>query len=114
MQISKEQHRDKKAFFNEQCIKLEENNRTGKTRDLFRKIRDIKGTFCPKMGTIKDRNGGDLVNTEKIKKRWKEYTGELYKKDLNEQDYYDGVISHPELDILENEVKCALGRTAVN
>ena len=78
--------RDKKAFFNEQCIKLEENNRRGKTRDLFRKIEDIKGTFCPKMGTIKDRNGGDLVNTEKIKKRWKEYTEELYKKDLNEPD----------------------------
>ena len=66
------------------------------------------------MGTIKDRNSRDLVEAEEIKKRWNEYTEELYKKDLNEQDYYDGVISHPELDILENEVKCALGRTAVN
>ena len=89
MQSSKEQHGDKKAFFNEQCIKLEENNRRGKTRDLFRKIGDIKGTFHPKKGTIKDRNGRDLVDAKEIKKRWKEYTEELYKKDLNELDYYE-------------------------
>ena len=105
--------RDKKAFFNKQCIKLEENNRRGKTRDLFRKIGDIKGTFCPKMGTIKDINGRDLVDTEEIKKRWKEYT-ELYKKDPNEPDYYDGVVSHPEPNNLESKVRWALGSTAVN
>ena len=81
--------RDKKAFFNEQCIKLEEKNRREKTRDLFRKIGDIKGTLCPRMGTIKDRNGRDLVDTDEIKKRWKQYTEERYKKDLNELDYYD-------------------------
>ena len=71
---------DKKAFFNEQCIKLEENNRMGETRDLFKKTGDIKGTFCPKMGTIKDRSSRDLVDTKEIKKRWKEYMEELYKK----------------------------------
>ena len=87
--------RDKKACFSEQCIKLEENNRRQKTRDVFRKIGDIKGTFCPKMGTIKHRNGRDLVDAEEIKKRWKEHMEELYKKDLNEPDYYNGVVSHP-------------------
>ena len=97
----------KKVFFNEWCIKLEENNRRGKTRDFFRKIGDIKGTFCPKMNTIKDINGRDLVNTEEIKKRWKEYTEELYKKDPNELDCYDGTVSHPEPDILESKVKRA-------
>ena len=81
--------RDKKAFFNEQCIKLEEKNRREKTRDLFRKIGDIKGTLCPRMGTTKDRNGRDLVDTDEIKKRWKQYTEERYKKDLNELDYYE-------------------------
>ena len=106
--------RDKKVFFNEQCIKLEENNSRRKTRDLFRKIGDIKRTFCPKMGTIKDINGKDLVDTEEIKKRWKEYMEELYKKDPNELDYYDGVVSHPEPDILECKVEWALGSTAVN
>ena len=85
----------------------------GKTRDLFRKIEDIKGAFCPKMGTIKDRNGRDLVDAEEIKKRWKQYTEQLYKKDLNELDYYDGVNSYPEPDILESEVRWALGSTAV-
>ena len=97
-----------KAFPSEQCTKLEESSRSGKARDLLRKTGDIKGTFCPKMGTIKDRNGGDLVNAEEIKKRWKEYTEELYKKDLNELDYYDGVVSHPELDILESIINWAL------
>ena len=106
--------RGKMAFFNEQCIKLEENNRSGKTRDLLRKIEDIKGIFCPKVGTIKDRNGRDLVNAEEIKKRWKEYAEEVYKTDLNEPDHYDGVVNHVEPDILECEVRWALGSTAVN
>lgn len=78
--VPKKSTTDKKAFFNEQCIKLEENNTRGETRDLFRKIGDIKGTICPKMGTIKDRNSRDLVDTEEIKKRWKEYMEELSKK----------------------------------
>ena len=106
--------RDKKAFFNEQSIKLAENNRRGKTRDLFRKTGNIKEIFHPKIGTIKDRNSRDLVDAEEIKKRRKEYMEELYKKDLNELDYYDAVVSHPEPDILEHEVKWALGSTAVN
>ena len=105
---------DKQGFFNEQCIKLEENNRRGKTSHLLRKIVGIKETFCPKMGKIKDRNSRDLVDAEEIKKRRKEYMEELYKKDLNELDYYDAVVSHPEPDILEHEVKWALGSTAVN
>ena len=87
---------------------------SGTLRRVGCKIGNIKGTFHPKVGTIKDRNSRHLVDTEAIKKRWKEYTGELYKKDLNEQDYYDSVVSHPELAILESEVKCALGSTAVN
>ena len=78
------ERRDKKAFFNERCIKLEENNRRGKTRELFRKIVNIKGAFCPKMGIIKNRNGRDLIEAEEIQKRWKEYMEELYEKDLNE------------------------------
>ena len=78
--VPKKSTTDKKAFFNKQCIKLEENNTRGETRDLFRKIGDIKGTSCPKMGTIKDRNSRDLVDTEEIKKRWREYMEELYKK----------------------------------
>ena len=77
-------------------MEIEENNRRGKTRDLIRKIGDIKGTFCPKLGTIKDRNCRDLLDAEEIKKRWKEYTEELYKKDLSEPDYYDGMVHHPE------------------
>ena len=92
---------------------IEENNKRGKTRDLFRKIR-IKGAFCPKMGTIKNKNVRDLVDAEEIKKSWKEYIKELYKKDLNELNYYDGVISQPETDILEYEVKWTLKSTAVN
>ena len=97
--------RDKKDFFNEQCIIIDGNNKRGKTRDLIRKIRNIKGAFCPKMGTIMDRNGRDLVDAEEIKKRWKGYTEELYKKDLHELDYYNGVVCYPESDILECEVK---------
>ena len=77
---------DKKAFLSEQCTEVEEDNRMGKTRDLFKKIRDTKGTFHVKMSTIKDRNGMDLTETENIKKRWQEYTEELHKKDLNDPD----------------------------
>ena len=99
--------RDKKAFFSDQCKVIEENNRMGKTRDLFKKIRDTKGTFQAKMGSIKDRNSMDLTEVEVIKKRWQEYT-ELYKKDLHNQNNHDGVITHLEPDILECEVKWAL------
>ena len=97
--------RDKKVFLSKQCKKIEENNREGKTRDLFKKIRDTKGTFHAMMGTIKDRNGMDLTEAEDIKKRWEEYTAELYKKDLHDPDNHDGVITHLEPDILECEVK---------
>ena len=98
--------RDKKAFLSDQCKEIEENNRMGKTRDRVKKIRDTKGTFHAKMGTIKDRNGRDLTEAEDIKKRWQEYT-ELYKKDLHDPDNHDDVITHLELDILECEVKWA-------
>ena len=100
--------RDKKAFLSDQCKDIEENNRMGKTRDLFKKIRDTKGTFHAKMDSIKDRNGMELTEAEDIKKRWQEYTEELYKKDLHNQDNHDGVITHLEPDILEREVKWAL------
>ena len=93
--------RDKKAFFSDQCKETEEKNRMGKTRDLFRKIGETKGTFYGKIGTIKDRNGMDLTEAEDIKKRWQEYTGELYKKDLHDPDNHDGVITHLEPDILD-------------
>ena len=106
--------RDKKAFFSDQCKEIEENNRMGKTRYLFKKIRDIKGTFHAKMGSIKDRNGIDLTEAEDIKKRWQEYTEELYKKDLHDPDNHDGVISHLEPDILQSEVKWALGSITTN
>ena len=99
--------REKKAFLSDQCKEIEENNRIGKTRDLLRKIRDTRGTFHAKMGTIKDRNGMDLTETEDTKKRWQEYTEELYKKDLHDPDNHDGVITHLEPDILECEVKWA-------
>ena len=105
--------RDKKAFFSDQCKEIAENNKMGKTRDLFKKIRDTKGTFHAKMGSIKDRNGLDLTEAEDIKKRWQEYT-ELYKKDLPDQDNHDGVITHLEPDILECEVKWALGSITMN
>ena len=85
--------RDKKPFFSDQCKEIEENNRMGKTRDLFKKIRDTKGTFHAKMGSIKDRNGMDLTEAEDIKKRWQEYTEKLYKKDLHDPDNHDGVIT---------------------
>ena len=100
--------RDKKTFLSDQCKEIEENNRMGKTRDLFKKIRDTKGTFLVKMGTIKDRNGMDLTEAEDIKKRWQEYTEELYKKDLHDPDNHNGVITHLELDILECEAKWTL------
>ena len=96
--------RDKKAFLNDQSKEMEENKRMGKTRDLFKKIRDTKGTFHATMGSIKDRNGMDLTEAEDIKKRWQEYTEVLYKKDLHDQDNHDGVITHLEPDILESEV----------
>ena len=86
--------RDKKAFLSYQCKEIEESNRMGKTRDLFKKIRDIKGTFHAKMITVNDRNDMDLTEAEDIKKRWQEYTEELYKKDLHAPDNHDGVITH--------------------
>ena len=88
--------RDKKAFLGDQCKEIEENNRIGKTRDLFKKIRDTKGTFHAKMDTVKDRNGMDLTEAEDIKKRWQEYTEELYKNDLNNPDNHNGVVTHLE------------------
>ena len=97
--------RDKKAFLSGLCKEIEENNRMGKTRDLFRKIRDTKGTFHAKIGLIKDRNGRDLTEAEDIEKRWQEYTEELYKRDPHVPDNHDRVITHLELDILECEVK---------
>ena len=104
--------RDKKAFLSDLCKEIEENNRMGKTRDLFKKIRYTKGIFHAKMGLIKDRNCRDL--TEDTKRRWQEYTEELYKKELHDQDNHDGVITHLEPDILECEVKSALGSITMN
>ena len=108
--------RDKKAFLSDQCKEIEENNRIGKTGDLFKKIRDTKGTFHAKMGWIKDRNGMDLREAEDIKKRWQEYTEQLYKKQLHHQDNHDGVITHTHLepDILECEFKWASGSITTN
>ena len=105
--------RDKKAFLSDQSKELEKNNRMGKTRDLFKKIRDTKGTFHAKMGSIKDRNGMDLTEAEDIKKRWQEYT-ELYKKDLHDRDNHNGVITHLEPHILECEVQRALESITIN
>ena len=106
--------RDKKAFLSDQYTKIEGNNRMGKTRELFKKIRDNKGIFNAKMGSIKDRNDRDLTEAEDIKKRWQEYTEELYKIDLHDQDNQDGVITHLEPDILECEVKWALENITMN
>ena len=106
--------RDKKAFLNDQCKETEENNRMGKTRDFFKKIKDTKGTFHAKMSTITDRNGLDLAEAEDIKERWQEYTDELYEKDLHNPDNQNGVITHLEPDILECEVKWALGSITMN
>ena len=105
--------RNTKAFLSDQCKEIEENNRMGKTRGLFKKIRDTKGTFHAKMGSIKDRSGMDITEAEEIKKRWQEYT-ELYKKELHNEDNHDGVITYLEPDILECEVKWALGSITMN
>ena len=105
---------NKKAFLSDQCKEIEENNRMGKTRDLFKKIRDIKETFQATMGSIKDRNGMDLTEAEDIKKRWQEYTEELYKKDLHDPGNHNGVITHLEPDILECEVKWAMESITMN
>ena len=106
--------RDKKAFLSDQCKEIEENNRSGKTRDLFKKIRDTKGTLHAKMGSIKDRKGMDLTEADDIKKRWQEYTEEMYTKDLHDQDNLDGVITDLEPDILECEVKWSLESITTN
>ena len=112
--VPKKATRDKKAFLTDQCKEIEENNRMGKTRDLFKKIRDTKGKCIAKMDTIKGRNYVDLTEADDIKKRWQEYTEELYKKDLHGPDNQDGVITHLEPDILECEVKWALGSITTN
>ena len=109
-EFQRKARRDKKAFLSDQCKEIEENNRMRKTRDLFKKIRDTKGKFQSKMGMIKYRNGMDLIEAEDIKKRWQENIEELYKKDLHDPDHHDGVLTHLELDILECEVKWALGK----
>ena len=106
--------RDKKAFFREQCKQIEENNTVGNTRDLFKKIRDTKVTFHEKMGSIKNRNGMDQTEAEDIKKRWQEYTEELYKREFHHPVNHHGVITHLETDILECEVKWALGSITQN
>ena len=109
MQFQRIARRDKKAFLSDQCKEIEGNNRMGKTRDLFKKIRDTKGMFHAKIGSIKDRNGRDLTEAEDFKKGWQKYTEGLYKKDLHDPDNHNGVITHLEPDILECEVKWALG-----
>ena len=106
--------RGKKGFLSDQCKEIEENNRVGKNRDLFKIIRDTKGTFHAKLGSIKDRNGIDLTEAEDIKKRWQEYIKELYKKVLHHPDNHNGVITHLEPDILECEVKWALESITTN
>ena len=109
MQFQRKARRNKKDLLSDQCKETEENNRMGKTRDLFKKIRDTKRTFHAKMGTIKEGKGLDLKEAEDVKKRWQEYTEKLYKKDLHDPYNHDGVITHLEPDILECEVKWALG-----
>ena len=106
--------RDIKAFLSDQCKEIEDNIRLGKTRDCFKKTSDTKRTFHAKVGIVKDRNGMDQIELEDIKKRWQQYTGELYKRELHNPDNHDGVITHLELDILECEVKWALGRITMN
>ena len=112
--FQKIERRNKKVFLSDQCKEIEENNRMVKTRDLFKKIGDTKGTFYAKMGSIKDRNARDLTEAEDIKKRWQEYTEELYKKDIHDRDNHDGMITHLEPDILECEVKWASGSVTTN
>ena len=106
--------RDKKTFHSDQCKEIEENNRMGKTRDLFKKISDTKGTFHAKMGTIKDRNSIDLTEAKDTKNRWQEYTEKLYKKDLHDPDNHNDVVTHLEPDILECKIKWALGSITTN
>ena len=106
--------REKKAFLSDQCKEIEENNRMGKTRDVFKKCKDTKGIFHAKMGTIKDRNGMDLTEAEDIKKSWQEYTEELHKKDVHDPDNHDGVITHLEPDLLECKFKSAQGSIVIN
>ena len=106
--------KDKKTFLSDQCKEIEETNRIGKTRDLFKKIRDIKETFHAKMGSIKDRNGRGLKEAEDIKKRWQGYTEELYKNGINDPDNHDGVVTHLQPDILECEVKWTFGSITTN
>ena len=105
--------RDKKAFLSDKCKEIEENNRMGRTRDLFKKIRDTKGTFHAKMGTIKDKNDIDLTEAEDTKKRWQEYT-ELCKKDLHDPDNHNGVFTHLKPDTLNCEVKWAIESVTIN
>ena len=114
LEFQRIERRDKKAFLSDQCEEIEESNRIGNTRDLFKNIGDTKGTFHAKMGRIKDRNGMDLTEAEDFKKRWQEYTEELYKKDLHDPDNLDGVITHLEPDILECEVKWVLESITTN
>ena len=114
VEFQKIARRDKKAFPSDQCKEKEENNRMGKSRDLFKKIRDTKITVHAKMGTIKDRNSMNLIEAEGIQKRWQEYTEGLYKKDPHYPDNHDDVITHLESDILECKVKWALGRITTN
>ena len=106
--------RDKKVFLSDQCEEREGNNRMGKNRDLFKKMRDTKGTFYAKMGTIKDRKVMDLTEAEDIKNAWQEYTEELYKKDLYDPDNQDGMIPHLEPDILDYKLECALGTITIS
>ena len=106
--------KDKKALLSDQCKETEENNRMGNTRALFKKIRDAKGTFHAKMGIIKERNWTDLTEEGDIEKRWQEYTEELYKKGLHDPDNHDGVITHLEPDLLECNIKWALGNISIN
>ena len=113
-EFQRKARRDKKAFLSDQCKEIKENNRMGKTRDLFKKIRDTKGTFHAKMALIKDRNGMDLTEADDIKKRWQEYTEKLYKKDLHDPDNHNGVITDLEPDILECEVKWGLESITTN
>ena len=112
--VPKNSKERKESFHNDQCKEIEENNRMGKTRDLFKKIRDIKGIFHAKMDSIKDRNGMDLTEAEDIKKRWQESTEELFKRDLHDPENHDGVITHLEPDILESEIKWDVGCFTAN
>ena len=114
MEFQRIPRRNKKVFLSEQCKEIEESNRMGNTRDLFKTIRDTKGTFHAKMGLIKDRNGMDLTEAEDIENRWQQYTEELYKKGLHDQDNCNGMITHLEPDILEGEVKWALESITTN